>query len=99
QYRGQRVQQATTRQPQAMSQWRGHGRPAARSDRTAAACGIHARCPIALLRERGPWPPGLEQHHIELLLQVLLVGLEADALAEELLQLRHRGRLVLGDAR
>src|SRR5690606_40610535 len=42
--------------------------------------------------------PASKQHDIELFLQVLLVGLEADRLAEELLQLRHRRRFLVGDA-
>src|SRR5690606_35475794 len=42
--------------------------------------------------------PPSQKHNIELLLQILLVCLEADALAEEFLQLDHRRRFVLGDA-
>ena len=39
----------------------------------------------------------LQQHHVVLFLRVLLVGLEADGLAEEFLQLGHRRRLFVGD--
>ena len=35
--------------------------------------------------------PTSEQYHIELLLQVLLIRLEADRLAKELFQFRNRG--------
>jgi hypothetical protein len=43
--------------------------------------------------ERLRVPALSKQHDIELLLRVLLIGLEADGLAEELLQLRDRSRI------
>src|SRR5690348_12789398 len=69
--------------------------------RSAVALGHPCRLAGGKARSRGTrsWSQWSEQDHIELLLRVLLLGLETDGLADEGFQFGHRARVLLQDAR